>query len=69
MNKIQNMVNELVKAYEKGGYRERYAMDYGCKKVIYINNHKCYKFTYSTDDDYQDGNGAIYDTVRETWIG
>ena len=59
---------EMKTAYEKGGYRERYAMDNGNKTVVYINNHKCYKFTYSQYAEYQDANGSTYDTVTKNWI-
>lgn len=58
----------MIKAYEKAGYRERYAMDNGNRNIIYIGGNKCYKFTYSEYKEYQDGNGATYDTVRECWI-
>ena len=43
-------------------------MDNGNKTVVYINNHKCYKFTYSQYAEYQDANGATYDTVTKNWI-
>lgn len=56
------------KAYETAGYRERYAMEHGNKSVIYVNGQKCFKFTYSTDLEYQDANGAIYNTVTKRWI-
>ena len=59
---------EMKTAYEKGGYRERYAMDNGNKTVVYINNHKCYKFTYSQYAEYQDAIGSTYDTVIKNWI-
>ena len=59
---------ELKKAYTVGGWRERYAMENGNKTVIYINGHKCYKYTYSAHREYQDANGAIFDTVRGCWI-
>lgn len=58
---------ELREAYEKGGYRERYAMDNGNKSVIYVHGHKCYKYTYSPYKEYQDANGAVYDTVTRNW--
>lgn len=54
-------------AYKNGGYRERYAMDKGNKRIVYENGHKCFKFTYSKYDEYQDANGALYDTVTKTW--
>ena len=59
---------ELKKAYTVGGFRERYAMENGNKTVIYINGHKCYKYTYSAHREYQDANGATFDTVRGCWI-
>lgn len=59
---------DMIKAYKAGGARERFAMDNGNKQIIYINNHKCFKFTYSQGKKYQDANGAIFDTVRGCWI-
>ena len=59
---------EMKKAYSAGGFRERYAMEHGNKTIIYINGHKCYKYTYSTRAEYQDANGATYDTARGAWI-
>lgn len=55
--------------YNKAGYREKYALRHGNRATIYINGHKCYKFTYSRYNEYQDANGATYDTVTRTWIG
>nr|DAF85618.1 MAG TPA: hypothetical protein [Siphoviridae sp. ct5jB2] len=60
--------NEMKNAYENGGYRERYAMDKGNKAIVYKNGHKCFKFTYSPRKEYQDANGALYDTVTRSWI-
>ena len=59
---------ETIIAYQKAGFRERYAMDNGNKSTIYINGDKCFKYTYSENKEYQDANGAIYDTVRQCWI-
>ena len=59
---------ELREAYEKGGNRERYAMDNGNKSVIYVRGHKCFKYTYSPYKEYQDANGVVYDTVTRNWI-
>ena len=56
------------KAYESAGFRERYAMEHGNRTTVYINGHKCYKYTYSNTKEYQDANGATYDTVRGSWI-
>lgn len=60
--------DDMKKAAAVAGYRERYAMEHGSKTIIYINNHKCYKFTYSKYLQYQDANGTIYDTVSGMWI-
>lgn len=57
-----------IEAYKKAGYRERYAMEHGRKMEINIRGHKCYKFTYSSKEEYQDANGATYDTVEKEWI-
>lgn len=59
---------ELKKAYTVGGFRERYAMENGNKTIVYINGNKCYKYTYSKYNKYQDANGATFDTVRGCWI-
>lgn len=59
---------EMRKAYAAGGFRERYAMKNGNRTTIYINGHKCIKFTYSAKNAYQDANGATFDTVRGAWI-
>lgn len=59
---------EVIEMYSKGGYRERYALQEGKKTTVYINSHRCIKFTYSNNIEYQDGNGAIYDTVLKSWI-
>jgi hypothetical protein len=59
---------ELREAYRLAGFRERYAMTNGNRSTIYINGAKCYKWTYSTANVYQDANGATYDTARRMWI-
>lgn len=59
---------EMRTAYNAGGFRERYAMENGNKTVLYINGEKCFKFTYSQHKEYQDANGAIYNTIRKCWI-
>jgi hypothetical protein len=55
-------------AYNNGGIRERYAMEYGNATAVYINGEKCIKYTYSKHNPYQDANGATYNTVRKMWI-
>ena len=59
---------EMQKAAREAGARELYAMENGNKTIIYINGHKCFKFTYSSRKEYQDANGATFDTVRGCWI-
>ena len=60
--------NELREAYRLAGFRERFAMDNGNRSTLYINGAKCYKWTYSAALEYQDANGAIYDTARRAWV-
>ena len=68
-NTVSRMRSLLrIEMYKKGGYRERYALLKGNKSTVYINGHKCYKFTYSKFNPYQDANGATYDTVKKCWI-
>lgn len=64
------MVNKRseIAMYEKAGYRERYAMTNGYRRVVYLRGHLCFKFYYSAKVEYQDANGATYDTVTETWV-
>ncbi len=59
---------EMQKAYNAAGFRERYAMENGNKTTVYIHGEKCFKFTYSKNKDYQDANGATFNTVRGVWI-
>lgn len=59
---------EMREAYAAAGFRERFAMMNGNKTIIYICGHKCFKFTYSEKDIFQDANGAIYNTVTKKWI-
>lgn len=58
---------EMIEAYKNGGFREHFAMENGNKSIVYVNNHKCFKFTYSKDAEYQDANGALYDTIEKRW--
>lgn len=55
-------------AYNAGGWRERYAMEHGNASTVYINGHKCIKYTYSKAASYQDANGATYNTTTKQWI-
>lgn len=59
---------ETMKAYAAAVFRERYAMKNGNRATVYINGHKCIKYTYSKYLEYQDANGATFDTVRGIWI-
>ena len=65
MKKMHGATHE---AFEKAGYRERYAIKHGDKEKVFINGHQCYKYSYSEDEEYQDANGATFDTVTKTWI-
>lgn len=55
-------------AWNKAGHRERFAMQNGNKNAIYLRGHKCWRYTYSKYEPYQDANGATFDTVSQTWI-
>jgi hypothetical protein len=55
-------------AYNNGGFRERYAMEHGNATTLYINGDKCIKYSYSKFNEYQDANGAIYNTTTKQWI-
>lgn len=59
---------EEQRAFKNAGFRERYAMEHGKKEVKIINKHRCIKYTYSNEKEYQDANGATYDTVTNNWI-
>lgn len=59
---------EMRKMCDSAGYRERYAIMNGKRETKILNGHKCYVFTYSTNDEYQDANGATYDVVTKSWI-
>lgn len=60
---------EMREMCDSAGWRERFAILYGEKEVKNIRDHKCYVFSYSSDVEYQDANGATYDTVTKKWIG
>ncbi len=66
MKRFNNI--ELEKAYDRGGFRERYAMENGNRATIYINGEKFYKWTYSKALEYQDANGATYNTALGSWV-
>lgn len=65
MSMIKRFYEEME---ESAGYRELFAMEHGTASKIYINNELCYKFTYPNDWEYQDGNGATYNTKTKKWI-
>jgi len=56
-------------AFDRAGYRERYAMEKGAKETKKQNGHTLWVFTYSESDPYQDANGATYDATEGRWIG
>ena len=63
-----HLTQEIQKAYNAGGFRERYAIEHGAARAVTINGHRCIMFTYSKNDTYQDANGATFDTARGAWI-
>ena len=66
MNKLSKASE--IRMYNNGGFRERFAMSKGTRRVVYIRGHLCFRFNYANSIEYQDANGATYDTVTETWI-
>lgn len=58
----------MMDAYEKGGYRERYAMEHGNKIEMWKDGQHFWKFTYSKLKPYQDANGALYNLDTGTWV-
>lgn len=67
---MSKRTGDSLKAWEQGGYRERYAMERGNKATKFDNRgHKLWVFTYSKWADYQDANGATYDVTEGRWVG
>lgn len=60
--------NTMKEAKATAGWRESYAMDNGRRYTVYHNGEKCYTWKYSKSNEYQDANGATYNTVRKSWI-
>ena len=56
------------KAYQQGGFRERYAMDNGTEREVEFGGDRCLRYDYDRNDPYQDANGAMYDIDRGCWI-
>ena len=63
-----NLEWEREKAYQAGGFRERYAVDNGTEKFLTYGGDPCLRYDYSKDDEYQDANGAMWDITRGKWI-
>lgn len=59
---------EYKEAMQAADYREKYALENGTAQPVTVNGEKCYRFTYAKENEYQDANGAIYNTKRKTWI-
>lgn len=59
---------EYKEAMQTAGYREKYALENGTVQLVTVNDEKCYRFTYPTENEYQDANGAIYNTKRKEWV-
>lgn len=58
---------EKWKALNEAGFRERYAMEHGTPTKRREKGEIIYKWSYSTADEYQDGNGAEYNATRGRW--
>lgn len=65
-------MNENLKfsdAWEKGGFRERTAMEKG-RLFSWKDGrgHQMWKFSYSANEEYQDANGATFDVTEGVWV-
>lgn len=56
-------------AVRTAGYREMYAIEHGTRTLKWDGGHRLWVFKYSTEDSYQDGNGATFDTTEGRWVG
>ena len=63
-----DLEKEKAKAYEAGGWRERYAIDNGVAIIVEYEKDVCMEFVYDKNDPYQDANGAMWDIDRGKWI-
>ena len=61
-------MTEREKAYAKGGWRERYAMDKGTESKVVFAGEKCLRYDYDINDPYQDANGAMWSIDRQKWV-
>lgn len=61
-------MSETSKAYEKGGWRERYAIDHGTPTEMEYGGHKVIRWNYDKNDPYQDANGAMWSITEQRWI-
>lgn len=58
----------MSKAWDVGGWRERFAMVNGNRGVRYESGRKLYVFTYNKYYKYQEANGATYDVAAQAWV-
>ena len=66
---MSKRAGDSLRAYEAGGFREKYAMDNGNKaKSIDHRGHEMWKFTYNDHREYQDANGALWDNTEKRWV-
>lgn len=62
-------VDKRTKMWRDAGYRERYAMEHGYVRPSGLKaDDSCIEFVYPHWVDYQDANGAIYDTIEHRWV-
>lgn len=62
--KNEELAKEIFKAWLKGGFRERYAVENGNAVAV----SESIVFTYSNKNEYQDANGAIWNIKRKEWV-
>lgn len=62
------MESNVAAAIRTAGFRELFAIRHGERQIVEANGHVCWKFVYSPSLEYQDANGAVFDTVCQRWI-
>lgn len=69
MREYKPKSEERREMWTRAGWRERYAMKNGNARKVCDGGRVLVVFTYSKFDNYQDANGATWDTTRRAWIG
>ena len=63
-----NLKTVFEAAYESAGFREKFAMEHGSRRIYYSGGKKFIKFLYSKETEYQDANGATFCISTGKWV-